>query len=291
MRRPAQHHHTGPGIVPAWARPYAGIPAIPGAVVCIDDPAQGGGSPVPAPAPSPADLANRAPQPQPAAPPAPQPGTDDEVLLDHRTNAPMTQAAFAKIMARENAKGRRNVLREIGEATGATIDPDDFDISTFGKLFKQNDAARKAQLTEEQRRSEELATREQALQAREDAIVQRDAETAKARRISQLEAALVRLGAVDLEDKPNLQDAFAMLERDLAATPDADAAAITAAADKLKGRRPELFGAAAPQNLPPAPSGAPAGGNAPRQPASTKNAVKDAARKRAQQMGLRTDAA
>lgn len=278
MRRPAQ---TRPGLTAArgWAHPYTGVAGL---AVFYND----GGT---APVPTPADIAARAAQ-QPPAPVTPAPaGGDDAVLLDHGTGAPMTQGAFTKIMARENAKGRRNALREIAEAAGVPFSPDDFDVTKFAQAFKQAEAARQQALTDEQRRQEDLDRREQELQDRLAAADQRDAEIKKARRTSQLEAALVRLGAVDLEDKPNLQDAFAMLERDLAATPDADTDAITAAAEKLKGRRPELFGTVAPQTLPPAPSGGPAGGNAPRQPASTKDAVTKAAHDRARRMGLRTD--
>lgn len=284
MRRPAQHHRPGPA-APGWVRPYAGLPGI---AVFYNDGAQQPPAPAapPAPpAPTPADLAARGQQQPPAPVPAPV-----QPLLDRDTGQPMTQNRFAKIMTRENDKGRLKVLRELCEQAGIPFDHENTDVAKLTEVLKSAETARQAQLSDEQRRNEELAAREQALQAREAAIAQRDADTARERRNSQLEAALVRLGAVDLEDKPNLQDAFAMLERDLQATPDADAAAITAAADKVKARRPELFGAApAAQTLPPAPSGGPAGGNAPRQPANDKDAVNEAARKRARQMGLRTD--
>jgi len=298
MRRPAHTHRTGPAApaavhpyadpaAPGWMHPYVGLPGI---AVFYNDGGQAGGQPpaVPPaapPVPSPANMPSHTPQPPtPAAAPAP------DALLDRDTGLPMTKARFAKIMTRENDKGRMKVLRELCEAAGVPFDHENTDVTKLTQVLKDAETSRQALLSEEQRRTEELAQREQALQARETAIAQREAETAKARRTSQLEAALVRLGAVDLEDKPNLSDAFAMLERDLAATPDADTAAITAAADKLKARRPELFGATpAPQTLPPAPSGGPAGGNAPRQPAPGKDAVKEAARARAVAMGLRTD--
>lgn len=297
MRRPAQQHHTGPA-APGWVRPYTGLPGI---AVFYNDGGQGDGGQPPSPAvPSPADVAARGQQAQPPAAPAipaqqAGAGDDDQVLLDHRTNAPMTQATFAKIMARENAKGRRAALRELAESAGipftglVSSDPDDAELARLAQVLKDAETTRQAQLSEEQRRTEELAAREQALQAREEAIAQRDAETAKQRRTSQLEAALVRLGAVDLEDKPNLQDAFAMLERDLSGTDNVDAAAIAEAADKLKARRPELFGSVpAQQTLPPAPSGGPAGGNAPRTPSGSKDTVKEEARRRAERMGLRS---
>ena len=233
------------------------------------------------PVPSPADLANRAPQQPPAAQPAQRTGDDDEVLLDHRTGAPMTQAAFAKIMARENAKGRRNILRELSEAAGVPFDTDDFDVTRFAKLFKETEEARKAQLSEEQRRAEELAAREQALADREAKAAHLAAEAARRDRDTRIRSALVSLGATgdDLEDAARL----------LTVPDDATDEQITQAATQLKERRSVLFGQSAPQTLPPAPSGGPAGGNAPRQPASTKDAVREAARKRAEAMGLRHD--
>ncbi|MGP3737920.1 hypothetical protein ACTWJ9_33595 (plasmid) [Streptomyces sp. GDS52] len=275
MRRPAQHR---PGLTAAhgWAHPYTGIQSL---AVFYNDGGQGDGGNQPAP--SPADLAHRAPQP-PANQPATQTG-DDEVLLDHRTGAPMTQAAFAKIMARENAKGRRNILRELAEAAGVPFDPDDFDVNRFGKLFKETEEARKAQLSEEQRRIEELTAREQALADREAQAAQQAAEAARRDRETRIRSALVSLGATgdDLEDATRL----------LTVPDDATDEQITQAATELKERRGVLFGATAPQTLPPAPSGGPAGGNAPRQPAAGKDAVREAARARARAMGLRTDEA
>jgi hypothetical protein len=285
MRRPAQH-------TLGWTRPYTGPAAL---AVFYNDGGQGG----PPAVPSPADLAARTVQPPPPASPPVPAAADDEVLLDHRTGAPMTQAAFAKIMARENAKGRRNILRELAESSGVPLDPDDFDITRFGKLFKETEEARKAKLSEEQRRSEELEQQAQALQSDKAKIEQERAEIAEARRTLAREQALTRLGALDVADEqgnvtaPNLQDALAMLDRDLRENPDADATALTAAAEALKKRRPELFGAAAaPQTLPPAPSGGPAGGNTPRQPASSsKNAVQEEARKWADKLGYGRPAA
>lgn len=286
MRRPAQPY--GPTARTAWAHPYRGVTGL---GVFYNDGGQGG-APATPPTPTPADLAARIAPPQPA-PAAQPPSPDDTVLLDHGTGQPMTQAAFSKIMARENAKGRRNILREIAEAAGVPFD-DNFDVTQFGKVFKEAEKARQERLTEEQRRQEELATREQALQAERAKLEQQNAALKASQATLVREQALIRLGAMDLTDDqgavttPNLQDALAMLENDLRATPDADPAAVAAAADALKKRRPELFGATpAPQALPPAPSGGPAGGNAPRTTVPGKDAVKEAARKRAEAMGLR----
>lgn len=287
MRRPAQQPY-GPTARTAWAHPYTGVAAL---GVFYNDGGQGT-PPATPPAPTPALLAAQAGQQQPPAPaPAgpPAPGDNDQVLLDHRTGAPMTQAAFAKIMTRENDRGRLKVLKELCESAGVPFQHEDTDVAQLAQVIKDAETARQAQLTEGQRRTEQAAAREQVLNDREAAIAQREADAARRVRESLLQAALVRLGAVDTADEPNLQDALALLNHDLGATPDADEAAITAAAESIKKRRPALFGTAAPQQLPPAPSGGPAGGNAPRNPPAGKDAVKQAARDRARAMGLRTD--
>lgn len=245
-------------------------------------------APAPGQVPTPADIAARAgqqPPAVPAAPPAPATEPGEEMVS-------FTQRRLNKIMVDEKEEGRRSAYRTIAEAAG--LDPETFDPGAFGDLFKQAEQARQQQLSEEQRRTEELQRQTQALQTEKAKLEQQQVEIAEARRALAREQALTRLGALDVVDDqgsvtaPNLQDALAMLERDLRENPDADAAALTAAAEALKKRRPELFGAAAaPQTLPPAPSGGPASGNAPRQPAGAKDAIQQEARKRAESMGLR----
>ncbi|MEV5451585.1 hypothetical protein [Streptomyces sp. NPDC052535] len=288
MRRPAQHPARTDLAAPGWVHPYTGLPGI--AVFYNDGGSQDGGQ-SPTPVPSPADLANRAPQlPTPVLP------TDTaQYVLDKETGQPMTQAQFSRIMTRENAKGRNKILREVCEAAGIPFDHENTDVSRLTQVLKDAETTRQAQLSEDQRRTEELTKAQQALQAEKAKAEQERAAIQAERRTLAREQALTRLGALDQVDDqgqvtaPNLQDALAMLERDLRDNPDADAAALATAAEALKKRRPELFGApAAPQTLPPAPSGGPAGGNAPRQPASTKDAVREAARKRAEAMGLRS---
>jgi len=280
MRRPAQHH-LGPTAT-AWAHPYTGLLAH---AVFYNDGGPGGA------APSPADLATRTGQ-QPATPPAAPPtpvlppdqrvtNDDRQVMTDKYTGQPMTQGRFSQIMTKQYEKSRNAAFREMAEAAGVPFDPATFDPATFGQLIKDAQAARQAQMTEEQRRADELATREQQIQAREEAAKQRETDAARRDRDSKVRSALVRLGATG----DDLDDAAALLR----VADDADDAAVTEAANKLKERRGELFGAsAAPQTLPPAPAGAPAGGNAPRQPVAGKDALREAARKRAEDMGLRT---
>jgi hypothetical protein len=218
-----------------------------------------GGTP-PTPTPAPAD------PPKPTPPPAPAPTPQ------------FTQEDLDRIAAKEKAQGQRagarQALEDLAKELGFT-NPDDV------KEFVA--AARKAQqdaMTEEERRRQELEQREQALAEREAAAIARE-------RSAQRRSVLVGLGATG----DDLEDATALLR----VADDADEQTIQEAAEALKARRPELFGAApAPQpqqTLPPAPGGAPAGGGSPR-PAATKDDVQARARKRAEQMGFRrTDAA
>jgi hypothetical protein len=265
MRRPALHR---PAPRAGWSHPY---PAGVFSPVFYND---GGQPPAPAPAGVPATFqAPPAPAPAPAAPaPAQGPGQGDD---DHKVT--LTQDRLTVMMTREKDEGRRAALRQIAEAAG--LDPETFDPTSFGELFQEAEKARKAQLSEQERRAEDLATREQALADREEAAKRREAEAARRDRDSQVRAALVRLGATG----DDLDDAAALIRID----DQADAAAITTAADALKTRRPELFGAPAPGVLPPAPHGGPAGGPPPRTPVAGTDAVNEAAMKRAEAMGLR----
>jgi hypothetical protein len=250
MRRPAQH--TRRPAAPGWAHPYTGLPGI---AVFYNDGGQ--------------------------QPPAPAPLDTSQFVLDKDTGQPMTQAQFTRIMTRENNKGRLKVLKELCEQAGVPFNHEDTDVSKLTQVLKDAETTRQAQMTEDQRRAEDLAAREQALADREAKTAQREADAARRDRDSRVRAALVSLGSTgdDLEDAARL----------LTIPDDADDAAITQAAEALKARRAELFGGTQQQTLPPAPSGGPAGGNAPRQPAPGKDAVKEAARARAVAMGLRTD--
>jgi hypothetical protein len=211
-----------------------------------------GGDPTPAPTPTPADIKPAAP----AVDPAKQ----------------FTQDDLDRIAAREKAQGKRSALKEFAEARGFTSieDAEEF-----------IEAARKTQqdaLSEDEKRRQELERREQEAEAKMAAAVSRERDAIR-------KAAVMGLGATG----DDLADALALLDRDLAAQPDADEAAVTAAAEALKARRPALFGTApaqhTPQTLPPAPGGAPAGGGPRSQP--TKDDVQARARQRAEQMGFR----
>ncbi|MGW4270863.1 hypothetical protein ACWEGQ_00495 [Streptomyces seoulensis] len=234
MRRPTQR--PGLAAAPGWAHPYTGLASR---AVFYND----GGTP---PAASPQD------PPKPGPPPAPAPTPQ------------FTQEDLDRIAAKEKAQGQRAGARQALEEFAAEHGFTNVDDA---KAFIA--AARQAQedaLSEQEKREKELADREAKAEAREQAAAARE-------RAVRREQALTRLGAFDTKDDhgngiPNLQDALAMLDRDLAATPDADEQTIAEAAARLKARRPELFGTQAPpqQNpMPPAPGGAPAGGPPPRQ--------------------------
>ena len=253
MRRPALHHpHTSH--TPGWAHPYAPSPHT--------FYADGGDDPEP-PAPA---------EPPKPAPPATRTFTQDEV-----------EKLAAKEKSQGERAGARKALEEFAAANG----------------FKNADDAKTFIATARKAQEDALSEQERELKRLTDEksqVEKERAEIAAERRVFNRERALSRLGAADGEDAPNLQDALALLDRDLAAQPEADAQTVQEAAEKLKERRPELFGArpaatpAAP-TMPPAPGGSPAGGPPPRTPA-TKDDVKAAARRRAEQMGFRrTDAA
>ncbi|MGW0015401.1 hypothetical protein ACWDVX_37345 [Streptomyces tendae] len=241
MRAPTQHHRR-PGLAAAhsWAHPYTGLNAL---AVFYND----GGNP---PEPNPVD------PPKPGPPPTPSPQ--------------FTQDDLDRIAAKEKAQGQRagarQALEDFAKEHGFTnVD----DAKTF------IEAARKAQedaLSEQEKREKAIADREAKAEQREQAAAARE-------RAVRREQALTRLGAFDTTDDqgstvPNLQDALAMLDRDLAATPDADEQTVADAAARLKARRPELFGtsvsAPAPGQMPPAPGGSPAGGPPPRQASASK---------------------
>ncbi|MGW2739114.1 hypothetical protein ACWC4D_33555 [Streptomyces sp. NPDC001288] len=237
MRRPA-HRRLGPTPAPGWAHPYTGLAGI---AVFYNDGGQGASGNPPAPA-------GQEP-PKPGPPPASAPaGTFSQDDLD-------------RIAAREKAQGQRagarQALEDLAKELGFT-NPDD--VKTFVATARktQQDA-----LSEEEKRRQDLDKREQELASRETAAVARE-------RAAIRKTALVQLGATGSD----LEDALALLERDLRDNPDADEAAVQSAAQALKERRSALFGTAAPQQqpnaMPPAPGGAPAGGPPPRQASAGK---------------------
>ena len=188
-----------------------------------------------------ADGGNSDPESQTPPPAPPKPGPPPSAPQPE-----FTQADLERIAAKEKSQGERAGARKALEDFAAEHGFSNVDDA---KAFIA--AARKAEddkKSEEQKRQEELARREKELEQREAAAVARE-------RAANRRAVLVGLGATG----DDLEDAAALLR----VADDADDDAVRDAANALKERRPELFGAmpaTTPSTLPPAPGGAPAGG-------------------------------
>lgn len=212
-------------------------------------------------------------------------GGDDPASDDAATaQAPKPGPPASKVFTQDEVAALAAKEKSQGERAGARRALEDFakdngfgsadDAKAFIEAARQ---AKEAAMSEEEKRRTELERREQDLAAREAAAVARE-------RTANRRSVLVGLGATG----DDLDDASALLRVE----DDADDTAILDAANRLKERRPELFGTravapAAAATMPPAPGGSPAGGPPPRTPA-TKDDAKARARKRAESMGVRT---
>lgn len=163
------------------------------------------------------------------------------------SNSPDTQVTFGQqqlqhLMAREKDQGARAGARALVDRLGFASAAE---LEAFVTAQRE---AEKQQLTEVQRREQELTAREAAASQREAQAIAREREAVR-------RATLAGLGATGT----GLDDAVVLLR-----TPDdaddADDAALAQAAQDLRQRRPELFGPASPgpAPVPPAPGGAPA---------------------------------
>lgn len=166
-----------------------------------------------------------------------------------------TQDELTALAAKEKAQGERAGARAALEKVAADLGFTNLDdVKAF---IEEGRKAKEAQMSEHEKKERELAEREAKAEAREKAAIERE-------RIANRRAILVGLGATGVD----LEDAVALLR----VPDDADDTAITEAAEALKTRRGELFGAtrqddptATVSQLPPAPGGAPAGGPPARQ--------------------------
>lgn len=160
------------------------------------------------------------------------------------SNTPDPQVTFGQqqlqqLMAREKDQGARAGARALVDRLGFTS------ASELEQFVTAQREAEKQQLTEVQRREQELNAREAAAGQREAQAIAREREAAK-------RAALAGLGATGT----GLDDAVVLLR----ASGDSDDAALAQAAQDLRERRPELFTPrqTTPTPTPPAPGGAPA---------------------------------
>ncbi|MBD0742985.1 hypothetical protein [Streptomyces sp. CBMA152] len=156
------------------------------------------------------------------------------------------QYELSKLFAREKDQGRRaggrDLLGQLGVDSAKSLT--DFMQGQCDEEQPRKDAER-ALLSDTERCEQSVTEREQYLVRREAAVLARDVTRP---------GVPCRLGATGAE----LEDAAVLLGCLVDTT--ADDAAVTAAADELKNRRPELFGR---QALTPRCPGAPTGGPPP----------------------------
>ncbi|MEU3049022.1 hypothetical protein ABZ705_21370 [Streptomyces sp. NPDC006984] len=187
------------------------------------------------------------------------PSNDDATLT-------LSQKQLNALLAREKDQGGRAAVRALVEKLGFSINTDLTDFVTRQRQTEQD------QLTETQRREQDLTTRENAIAAREAQAAAREREASR-------RAVLAREGSTG-ED---LDDALTLLR----IPDDADDTAVSTAVHELKTRRPELFRASAPGGgqPPAAPGGAPASVPPPR-PGSTDRKPGSAGIEMARRRGL-----
>ncbi|MFK8848446.1 hypothetical protein [Streptomyces sp. Ac-502] len=151
----------------------------------------------------------------------------------------ISQKQLNTLLAREKDQGGRAAVRALADKLGFA------NATELADYVNGQRQAEQEQLTETQRREQELVAREKAVIAREAATLVRERDAAR-------RAVLAGVGATG----QNLEDAAVLLRVD----DDADDATVQQAVQDLKTRRPELFtvpptGTALP---PAAPGGAPA---------------------------------
>ncbi|MBX7551559.1 hypothetical protein K1Y78_26840 [Streptomyces sp. tea 10] len=154
----------------------------------------------------------------------------------------VTQDDLSRLLAREKTQGGRAAVKKLLGDLG-------FDTSeALTEFITTKRDADQAAMTEVERREQAVGEKLRAAEARE-------AQAAAKERAAIRRAALAGLGAAG----DDLADAVLLIDRALDGQLDADEAAVAAAAEQLKERRPELFGQAR-EATPPAPGGSPAGG-------------------------------
>ncbi|MCX4606833.1 hypothetical protein OG402_41130 [Streptomyces anulatus] len=229
MRRPALNHPNRAD-TSAWARPYSTGPFSP-VFYASGDPAE---PPAVDPATDPTPVPGP-PKPKPPVPAADRPGLQDGELVVHKD-------WLEQKLTVEKDAGRRNGNQRLAADLGFD------DVKAMRAYVEEKRQTDQAQLSETERRAQELEERERQ-------IATREAQAAARELAANRKSLLAGLGAAGAD----LEDATALLRVDNDATDDE----LRAAAEALKERRPELFGARstpAPGATPPAPTGLPANG-------------------------------
>ncbi|MFE0477483.1 hypothetical protein ACFW2V_38405 [Streptomyces sp. NPDC058947] len=161
------------------------------------------------------------------------------------TTVTLPQDELSRRFAREKDQGRRAGVRDLLGQLG-------FESAKALTEYVQNQRqAEQQQKDAEQARLSEVERREQAAAQRERQAKEREAAATARERDAARRGILVGLGSAG----PELEDAAVLLARQI--EPDADEATLAQAAEDLKQRRPELFGAQAPQPPAAPPSGSP----------------------------------
>ncbi|MGF0177282.1 hypothetical protein ACQF36_44595 [Streptomyces sp. Marseille-Q5077] len=192
-------------------------------------------------------------------------GASSEDPSNDEVQVTLSQKQLNTLMAREKDQGGRAAVRGLVERLG---------FSNAAALEEFVGAQRQAEeqwLTDTERREQEIAEREKTAAAREAAALTREREATR-------RALLAGIGATGAD----LDDAVVLLRVE----DDADSAALEEAAEELRSRRPELFGAGpVGSRVPAAPGGAPASVPPPR-PGGAERAPGSAGLEMARRRGL-----
>ncbi|GAA0348239.1 hypothetical protein PV735_31870 [Streptomyces turgidiscabies] len=180
--------------------------------------------------------------PNPLEPISPEDDSNKSGDEGDAPNGGVTQEDLSRLLAREKTQGGRAAVKKLLVDLG-------FDSSeALAEFITTKRDADQAALTEVERR-------EQAAEEKLRSAETREAQALAKERAAIRRAALGGLGATG----DDLDDAVLLIDRALHDQPDADEAAVAAAAEQLQERRPELFGLGR-ETVPPAPGGSPAGG-------------------------------
>ncbi|MFD3511912.1 hypothetical protein [Streptomyces sp. NPDC058657] len=166
-------------------------------------------------------------------------GASSEDPSNDDATVTLTQTKLNTLLSREKDQGGRAALRSLADKLGFSSTADLSDYVTGQRQAEQE------QLTEAQRREQELVEREKAAVTREAQALARERDATR-------RALLAGVGAVGQD----LDDAVALLR----VPDDAEESVVGEAVQDLKTRRPELFAPAQTGTsvVPAAPGGAPA---------------------------------